>query len=500
MMTTPEVRKQGDGTATISGTACVFGAVYPVAGVAEDVAAGAMSATLRRGPDVLLTPEHDRSRAVARTPRTLTLRQDDVGLHYTGTVDLADGDARSIVSKIENGVYTESSFAFRCERDEWNSDYTRRTILQVSLDRGDVSVVPFGASPTTTATVERSFAGTFEQRRDVARAMSSTGWCGPWLARAPVAMPPGTRCPDCSGSGDCPRCSGTGVDDDTERSQRPRVERRPEYSDAEKAQLGKKGRAIWLDGHWAFPVANKQDYDNATAALGRTPGKNRVKVRQYLIKLAKANGWEIPANWNADGTTKTAARSSVAIPHAYTSAALNELEATLLLPASRLSRQARGPSPRDNAERNWLKHRFGARANPSRATVVENQCQSQQPPHLIGVNRLPRQFAQLRALVVGPQRDCRCHDKPPSFATVNPISTDFGNPPGGWGHRGVVLGGISTTITANFRPHTRRKSPGLPGMLARAATALVVGRLVRLHRSLRANHRAPNSGGRSRSP
>lgn len=78
--------------------------------------------------------EHDRSRAVASTRGgTLTLREDRAGLHYRATVDLNDPDARSLVSKIERRVFTESSFAFRVPEggDSWNSDFSERTITRV---------------------------------------------------------------------------------------------------------------------------------------------------------------------------------------------------------------------------------------------------------------------------------------------------------------------------------------------------------------------------------
>ena len=43
----------------------------------------------------------------------------------------------------------QCSFAFRTVRQTWNDDLSLRTINDVSLDRGDVSIVNYGASPTT---------------------------------------------------------------------------------------------------------------------------------------------------------------------------------------------------------------------------------------------------------------------------------------------------------------------------------------------------------------
>lgn len=45
----------------------------------------------------------------------------------------------------------EMSFAFRTVRHEWNNDESERRLLELNLDKGDVSVVNFGASPHTSA-------------------------------------------------------------------------------------------------------------------------------------------------------------------------------------------------------------------------------------------------------------------------------------------------------------------------------------------------------------
>ena len=51
--------------------------------------------------------------------------------------------------KIGTGLLDQCSFAFPVIRQSWNDSRTKRTITEVSLDRGDVSVVGYGASPTT---------------------------------------------------------------------------------------------------------------------------------------------------------------------------------------------------------------------------------------------------------------------------------------------------------------------------------------------------------------
>src|SRR6478752_7193587 len=52
----------------------------------------------------------------------------------------------------------------------------------------------------------------------------------------------------------------------------------------------------------------------------------------------------------------------------------------------------------------------------ARRTVID-RCNSQKPPSLRAILRLPRKTAQLRSLEVPAQRYWNSHDEPPSFAT-----------------------------------------------------------------------------------
>jgi hypothetical protein len=54
-------------------------------------------------------------------------------------------------TKMERGDMDEMSFAFRVKADKWSDDDTERTLTEVSLHKGDVSVVNFGANPATSA-------------------------------------------------------------------------------------------------------------------------------------------------------------------------------------------------------------------------------------------------------------------------------------------------------------------------------------------------------------
>jgi hypothetical protein len=136
---------------------------------------------------------------------------------------------------------------------------------------------------------------------------------------------------------------------------RTRLETRRDFSDKERERHGRNGKAIWLDGHWAFPTPTRADYDNAVKAVGRTPGKNRQKVRRYLMKRAREEGWPIPDTWASDGSIKTS-RSVASI----TAVQIDRFEAELALittGASRIARAARGQTERDRQEETWRRSR-----------------------------------------------------------------------------------------------------------------------------------------------
>jgi phage head maturation protease len=79
----------------------------------------------------------------------LTLREDDRGLHFSALLDKSDPDAALLLRKVHSGLMDECSFAFRKLDQTWSSDRSEREITEVSLHRGDVSVVNFGANSNT---------------------------------------------------------------------------------------------------------------------------------------------------------------------------------------------------------------------------------------------------------------------------------------------------------------------------------------------------------------
>lgn len=61
-----------------------------------------------------------------------------------------------MVTAIEDGNVDEMSFAFQVLRQQWSPDYDQRDITEVSINRGDVSVVNFGANPATSVQAARA--------------------------------------------------------------------------------------------------------------------------------------------------------------------------------------------------------------------------------------------------------------------------------------------------------------------------------------------------------
>ena len=153
---TPEVRSADDGTLRIAGYASVTETPYEMGFYREQISRGAFAKTLSENPDVQLLVNHEGLPLARTTNGSLVLREDERGLYYEATLDASDPDAQQLARKVAAGLMDQSSFAFRVTRQTWDDDYENRTIQEVSLDRGDVSVCNYGASPTTTVSM-RSF-------------------------------------------------------------------------------------------------------------------------------------------------------------------------------------------------------------------------------------------------------------------------------------------------------------------------------------------------------
>lgn len=133
-------------------------AMYDMFGEYEEVVrSGAFTKTLSDGADVAYLANHG-GLTMARTKNgTLHLSEDSTGLNTVATLNVARSDARDLVTAVEDGDVDEMSFAFQVVRQQWSPDWMERALVELNLNRGDVSAVNYGANPTTSVGVQRAF-------------------------------------------------------------------------------------------------------------------------------------------------------------------------------------------------------------------------------------------------------------------------------------------------------------------------------------------------------
>ena len=144
-----EARQAEDGTMRLRGYAAVFNDASVPLPFKETIAPGAFRKTLSETPDVRLLVNHD-GLPLARTKNgTLTLTEDNRGLLIDAEIANTT-EGRDLYTLVQRGDVDQMSFAFRVIRQKWNEDRSIRTLTEVSLADGDVSVVTYPAYPTTT--------------------------------------------------------------------------------------------------------------------------------------------------------------------------------------------------------------------------------------------------------------------------------------------------------------------------------------------------------------
>lgn len=143
----------GGETLTFTGYACITEVGYEMEDwlgpFTEVVRAGAFAKTLGEKADVPFLVNHA-GLTLARTKSgTLRLAEDDTGLHTEADLDPASPHVVALRSAMDRGDVDEMSFGFWITRQQWSPDFDQRDILEVSLNKGDVSVVNYGANPNT---------------------------------------------------------------------------------------------------------------------------------------------------------------------------------------------------------------------------------------------------------------------------------------------------------------------------------------------------------------
>lgn len=157
--------REDDGVMKLAGYAAVFHDASVPLPFKERIAPGAFRKTLSEQPDVRLLINHEGLPLARSKNGTLRLFEDEVGLRFEA--DLPDtSEARDLYTLINRGDVDQMSFAFRVIRQKWNQDRTERTLTEVSLADGDVSVVTYPAYPTTTVEARQKLADAMEALRE----------------------------------------------------------------------------------------------------------------------------------------------------------------------------------------------------------------------------------------------------------------------------------------------------------------------------------------------
>ena len=136
----------------VEGYACVTGVPYPMTDwlgdYTEVVDRGAFTTTLAVKDDVRLLLNHQGIPLARTKSGTLTLAEDDTGLHVAAAALAEDSQlACDICSALERGDLDQMSFMFRITKQLWSPDFTQLNIQAVELY--DVSIVTFPASSAT---------------------------------------------------------------------------------------------------------------------------------------------------------------------------------------------------------------------------------------------------------------------------------------------------------------------------------------------------------------
>lgn len=122
----------------------------------EVVDQAAFTKTLSRKPDVAYLVNHAGVTMARTSSGSLLLSADSQGLQTEAYVNPKRGDVNDLLLAIEDRDVTEMSFAFRIIDGQWNDDFSEFRILEVDLDRGDVSAVNYGANPYTSVAARQT--------------------------------------------------------------------------------------------------------------------------------------------------------------------------------------------------------------------------------------------------------------------------------------------------------------------------------------------------------
>jgi len=147
-----ELRADGETEGmTLKGYAARFNSRSEDMGFRETIEPGAFARSLKSRNDVKALFNHDSSMVLGSTRAgTLVLTEDDRGL--ADTISLPETSVgRDTAVSVKRGDISAQSFGFSVVKDEWNSDYSERRLLEVRLH--EVSIVAFPAYKATSVNV-----------------------------------------------------------------------------------------------------------------------------------------------------------------------------------------------------------------------------------------------------------------------------------------------------------------------------------------------------------
>jgi len=147
------LRAQGDDVLQLHGYASVVNTPYDMGFYEEVIKGGSFRRTLSEDPDVQLLINHSGLPLARSKSGTMSLTEDVRGLRVEASLNAGDPDVLALAPKLERRDVDAMSFAFVVREDSWSEDYTRREISDLSLHRGDVSIVSQPANPATSATL-----------------------------------------------------------------------------------------------------------------------------------------------------------------------------------------------------------------------------------------------------------------------------------------------------------------------------------------------------------
>lgn len=148
-----DVTQQDSGLVRVEGYASMVDKPYTMYDMFgeydETIARGAFTKTLAERADFAFLANHEGLTMARTTNGTLSAEEDVLGLRIGADLDESRHDVSDLLKAIRRGDIDQMSFAFRVLDQKWNDEYDSRVIKEVSLDRGDVSAVNYGANPNT---------------------------------------------------------------------------------------------------------------------------------------------------------------------------------------------------------------------------------------------------------------------------------------------------------------------------------------------------------------